>query len=114
MVGFYFPDGENTLKLTSCQRFEDVQTMANRIIWCRQALVDNLKKLNSPHDWSHITYQIGMFSFSRLTEQQVQDLRKLSVYMNLDGRMSISGINRSNVEYLAEAIHAVTKDSQLK
>jgi len=38
--------------------------MANRIASMRQALVDNLKKAGSPHDWSHITQQRGMFAYT--------------------------------------------------
>jgi len=38
----------------------------------------------------------------------VRKLRDLHVYMNLDGRMSISGINSGNVQYLAEAMHKAT------
>jgi aspartate/tyrosine/aromatic aminotransferase len=28
--------------------------------------------------------------------------------MNLDGRMSVSGVNSKNVEYLAQAMHKAT------
>jgi len=87
----------------------DVKTMADRIINCRQELVSSLKKLGSKRDWSHITNQIGMFAYSGLAEAEVQALRNLHVYMNLDGRMSISGINSKNVQYLAQCIHQVTK-----
>lgn len=86
----------------------DVNTMANRIISMRQTLVSTLER-ESKHDWSHITDQIGMFAYSGLTEEQVWKLRDKHVYMNLDGRMSISGINSGNVHYLAEAMHEVTK-----
>jgi len=83
--------------------------MADRIIGARQALVDNLKNLGSKKDWNFITKQIGMFAYSGLTEEQVKGLRGKHVYMNLDGRMSITGINSKNVEYLAKAMHEVTK-----
>eukprot|EP01104_Vermistella_antarctica_P002825 TRINITY_DN13025_c0_g1_i1.p1 TRINITY_DN13025_c0_g1~~TRINITY_DN13025_c0_g1_i1.p1 ORF type:complete len:446 (+),score=132.56 TRINITY_DN13025_c0_g1_i1:39-1340(+) len=86
----------------------DVKTMANRIIGSRKALVDNLKALGSTRDWSHITNQIGMFAYSGLSEKEVMALRDNHVYMNLDGRMSISGINSGNVEYLASSMHKAT------
>lgn len=88
---------------------EDVKSMANRIKQARQDLVDHLLKLGSTRDWSHITNQIGMFAFSGLSEAEVQQLRAKHVYMNFDGRMSISGINSGNVEYLAKCIHEVTQ-----
>lgn len=88
---------------------KDVKTMADRIIWSRAALVGHLKTLGSKRNWEHITNQIGMFAFSGLKREEVQALREKHVYMNLDGRMSISGINSKNVEYLANAVHDVTK-----
>lgn len=51
-----------------------------------------------------------MFAYSGLSEAQVKRLQEeFHVYMTKDGRMSISGINDSNVEYLAKAFHEVTK-----
>jgi aspartate aminotransferase len=87
----------------------DIKVMTDRMRGVRVSLVDTLKKLGSTHDWSHITTQKGMFAYSGLTKKQVQDLRDLHVYMNFDGRMSISGVNTKNVEYLAQSIHQVTK-----
>ncbi|KAF0852421.1 mitochondrial aspartate aminotransferase [Andalucia godoyi] len=92
------------------QWFVDVKEMADRIALMRSSLVQNLGKAGSKLDWSHITNQIGMFAFSGLGEKQVMKLRSdFSVYMNKDGRMSIAGINSRNVEYLAKAIHEVTR-----
>jgi len=87
----------------------DIKTMTDRMKLVRQSLVDTLYELGSKRDWSHITTQKGMFAYSGLTKPQVQALRDLHVYMNFDGRMSISGVNTKNVHYLAEAIHKVTK-----
>lgn len=89
---------------------KDVKTMANRIIGMRHALVDGLKKEGSSHDWSHITRQIGMFCFTGLNESQVMKMREnYSIYMTKDGRVSVAGLTPSNVEYVAKAIHDVTK-----
>lgn len=35
------------------------------------------------------------------------------IYMTTDGRISIAGLNTSNVSYVAEAFHAVSKDHDL-
>ena len=41
---------------------------------------------------------------------QVERLAKeFSVYLTLDGRVSVAGITTGNVAYLAQAMHAVTK-----
>lgn len=88
----------------------DVKTMANRIIGMRHALVDGLKAAGSLKDWSHISRQIGMFCFTGLSPEQVMKMREdYSIYMTKDGRISVSGLNANNVDYVANAIHAVTK-----
>jgi aspartate aminotransferase len=88
---------------------KDIVEMATRMKWCRETLVANLAKLGSKRNWSHISAQIGMFAYSGLNKSEVEALRSLHVYMNKDGRMSVSGINSSNIDYLAESIHKVTK-----
>jgi aspartate aminotransferase len=89
---------------------QEVKSMADRIISMRQKLVSALKDLGSKRDWSHITNQIGMFCYTGLTPEQVDQLTsKYSVYLTRNGRISIAGISSHNVGYLAKAIHEVTK-----
>ncbi|XP_031779568.1 aspartate aminotransferase, mitochondrial isoform X2 [Nasonia vitripennis] len=88
----------------------DVKGMADRIISVRTTLRDNLKKNGSTRDWSHITDQIGMFCFTGLKAPEVERLTKeFSIYLTKDGRISMAGVTSKNVEYLAHAIHEVTK-----
>ncbi|KAK4288054.1 hypothetical protein Pmani_038894 [Petrolisthes manimaculis] len=88
----------------------DVKGMADRIISMRSKLKDNLEKEGSVRNWSHITEQIGMFCFTGMTPQQVEKLTKdHSVYLTKDGRISVAGIASTNVDYLAHAMHQVTK-----
>ena len=88
----------------------EVKAMAERIITMRQNLKKLLKDLGSKHNWDHITNQIGMFCYTGITENQVERITKeFHVYMTRDGRISIPGINTSNIEHLAKAIHEVTK-----
>ncbi|KAI9870196.1 MAG: aspartate transaminase aat1 [Pleopsidium flavum] len=54
----------------------EVKGMADRIISMRALLKENLEKLGSKHDWSHITSQIGMFAYTGLTPQQMDRLAK--------------------------------------
>uniref|UniRef100_A0A158PAL5 Aspartate aminotransferase n=1 Tax=Angiostrongylus cantonensis TaxID=6313 RepID=A0A158PAL5_ANGCA len=88
----------------------DVKGMATRIISMRVQLRDLLAKQGSTRDWKHITDQIGMFCFTGINPQQVEKLiKEHSVYLTKDGRISVAGISTNNVEYLASALHAVTK-----
>ncbi|KAB1224594.1 Aspartate aminotransferase, mitochondrial [Morella rubra] len=92
---------------------KEVKVMANRIKRMRTALRENLEKLGSPLNWEHITNQVGMFCFSGLTPDHVDRLaREFHVYMTRDGRISMAGVTTSNVSYLADAIHEVTKHDE--
>jgi len=90
----------------------ECKTMADRIIAMRSALREAIADAGSTRDWSHITSQIGMFCFSGLNPAQVERLRdEFHIYITKDGRISMAGITTSNVEYVAKAVHAVSKDS---
>lgn len=54
----------------------EVKGMADRIIEMRALLKDNLEKLGSKHDWSHITNQIGMFAYTGLKPDAMDKLAK--------------------------------------
>jgi len=89
---------------------EEVKQMADRIHHCRSTLRELLQKVGSKRDWSHITSQIGMFCFTGLKPEQVDQLKdKHHIYLTRDGRISMAGVTDSNVQHLAESIHAVTK-----
>ncbi|XP_049278240.1 aspartate aminotransferase, cytoplasmic [Anopheles funestus] len=91
---------------------ECIKTMSSRIITMRKALYDELVALKTPGTWEHITNQIGMFSYTGLNETQVQILiKEFSIYLLKTGRISMCGLNESNVAYVARAIHAaVTRE----
>ena len=36
-------------------------------------------------------------------------IKEFSIYLTQDGRISVAGLSSGNVDYLAEAMHAVTK-----
>eukprot|EP00934_Nitzschia_sp_Nitz4_P002067 Nitzschia sp. Nitz4//scaffold114_size70088//10055//11976//NITZ4_005969-RA/size70088-augustus-gene-0.1-mRNA-1//1//CDS//3329533399//2067//frame0 len=89
---------------------EQCRGMADRINTMRTCLVDSLAKAGSIRNWDHITKQIGMFAYSGLTKDQVLTMRsKQHVYCTADGRISMAGVTMGNVDYIAEAIHDVTK-----
>ncbi|XP_064473529.1 aspartate aminotransferase, mitochondrial-like [Ornithodoros turicata] len=92
------------------QWLQDVKGMADRIMNMRTRLKDGLKREGSTRNWDHITDQIGMFCFTGMTPDQVEKLTKeFSVYLTKDGRISVAGISSKNVDYLAHAMHQVTK-----
>ncbi|OJJ47739.1 hypothetical protein ASPZODRAFT_63994 [Penicilliopsis zonata CBS 506.65] len=92
------------------QWHEDLQLMSGRIKAMRQALYDRLVALQTPGTWEHILSQIGMFSYTGLSENQVFAItQRHHVYLLKSGRISISGLNESNVDYVARAIDDVVR-----
>ena len=52
-----------------------------------------------------------MFSFTGLNPEQCDRLKnEFHIYIVRSGRMSVPGLNSSNVEYVAKAFHEVTKN----
>lgn len=92
-----FSEWENELK----------NVVAKRIIDMRALLRETLEKIGAPGTWNHITDQIGMFSYTGLSEKTCEIMiNKYHVYLLKSGRISIAGINEKNVKYLAESIKA--------
>ncbi|KAL3077175.1 hypothetical protein niasHS_013164 [Heterodera schachtii] len=92
------------------QWLADVKGMADRIISMRTQLREQLAKIGSKRNWDHIVNQIGMFCFTGITPEQVDRLTKeFSIYLTRDGRISMAGITSKNIEYIANALHEVTK-----
>ncbi|KAI0374223.1 PLP-dependent transferase [Pilatotrama ljubarskyi] len=88
----------------------EVKHMAGRIIDMRHRLHDNLVSLKTPGDWKHITRQIGMFSFTGLTQPQTKALaEKAHIYMTADGRISMAGLNSHNIDYFSESVSKAVK-----
>ncbi|KAH3983170.1 hypothetical protein HBI06_096650 [Parastagonospora nodorum] len=91
----------------------NLREMSGRIKEMRTALRSKLEELGTPGTWNHITDQIGMFSFTGLTEQQVLKIREdAHVYMTKNGRISMAGLNTNNVEYFAKAVDKVVRETQ--
>ena len=84
---------------------EEMMEMAGRIKTVRGMLHNDLVKLNPDKDWSFVTRQIGMFSFTGLNPAQVENMtNKHAIYMTKDGRISLAGLSQAKCEYLANAI----------
>ncbi|VUC31182.1 unnamed protein product [Clonostachys rosea] len=86
----------------------DLSTMSGRIKAMRSALHDELLQLRTPGSWDHITEQTGMFSYTGLSKEQVEELQlKHHIYLLPTGRASMCGVTSANVSYIARAIHEV-------
>jgi len=94
----------------TAQWHQELAVMRERIAFNRQSLVEKLKEYGVTRDFSFIIRQSGMFSFLGITKEQVATLvNDYSIYMVDSSRISIAGINKSNVDYLAKSIAAVIK-----
>ena len=84
--------------------------MRDRIKAMRGALVDGLKAAGVEGDFSYITDQVGMFSFSGLTKDQMVRLRnEFGVYGTDTGRICVAALNEGNIAHVSESIAAVLK-----
>lgn len=89
----------------------ELKVMSGRMTDMRQGLYNKLQQVGSKHSWKHVVDQIGMFAYTGLSKEMVEELRtKYAIYMTADGRISICGLNTKNLEYIAESFHSVTKD----
>jgi len=87
---------------------KELAEMRVRIKAMRQKLVDGLKAAGVKEDMSFITTQIGMFSYSGLTKDQMVRLRnEFGVYGTDTGRMCVAALNSKNIDYVCASIAKV-------
>jgi aromatic-amino-acid transaminase len=87
---------------------EELTEMRVRIKAMRQKLVDGLKAAGVQQDMSFITSQIGMFSYSGLSKDQMVRLRtEFGVYGTDTGRMCVAALNSKNIDYVCASIAKV-------
>jgi aromatic-amino-acid transaminase len=87
---------------------KELAAMRERIKQMRTLLVDKLKAAGVKQDMSFITQQIGMFSYSGLTKEQMVRLRnEFGVYGTDTGRMCVAALNSKNIDYVCASIAKV-------
>jgi aromatic-amino-acid transaminase len=87
---------------------QELGDMRVRIKDMRQKLVDGLKLAGVQQDMSFITTQIGMFSYSGLSKDQMVRLRtEFGVYGTDTGRMCVAALNSKNIDHVCKSIAAV-------
>ena len=90
------------------QWMDELGKMRQRINGVRETFVKKLAEHGVERDFSFLTHQLGMFSFSGLTKEQVGKLKdEHAIYIVGSGRINVAGITASNVDRLCEAIAAV-------
>ena len=87
---------------------QELAGMRTRIKAMRRKLVDGLKAAGVKQDMSFITTQVGMFSYSGLSKEQMVRLRnEFGVYGTDTGRMCVAALNEHNIDYVCQAIAKV-------
>jgi aromatic-amino-acid transaminase len=87
---------------------KELGEMRVRIKQMRILLVEKLKAAGVKRDMSFITTQIGMFSYSGLTKDQMVRLRnEFGVYGTDTGRMCVAVLNHQNIDHVCAAIAKV-------
>ena len=86
----------------------ELAEMRVRIKEMRQKLVIGLKAAGIQRDMSFITQQIGMFSYSGLSKDQMIRLRnEFGVYGTDTGRMCVAALNSKNIDHVCASIAKV-------
>lgn len=87
---------------------QELTDMRQRIQRMRLLFVNTLQEKGASRDFSFISQQNGMFSFSGLTKEQVLRLREeFAIYAVASGRINVAGMTPDNMAPLCEAIVAV-------
>ena len=87
---------------------KELAAMCTRIAEMRRAFVEGLVRAGAKRDFSFITQQKGMFSFSGLNEGQVEKLKaEHAIYVVRSGRINVAGMTQSSMDQLCRAIVSV-------
>ena len=87
---------------------EELAEMRVRIRAMRVGLVDKLQARGVSEDFSFVTRQRGMFSYTGLTTGQVDRMRdEFGIYAVSTGRICLAALNTRNIDYVADTIAAV-------
>lgn len=86
---------------------EELAGMRVRIREMRSAMVEKLKAKAPGHDFEFVREQVGMFSYSGLTKEQVGKLRDESIYAVDTGRICVAALNSTNIDRVVDAIAKV-------
>ncbi|ABI39093.1 amino acid aminotransferase [Shewanella bicestrii] len=87
---------------------QELTEMRERIAEMRTLFVQSLKDEGVTQDFSFISRQNGMFSFSGLNKAQVARLKdEFGIYIVGSGRISVAGMTKTNMPVICKAIAQV-------
>ncbi|PYH76333.1 aspartate aminotransferase [Aspergillus uvarum CBS 121591] len=92
---------------------KDLVVMSSRIRKMRTRVYEELQRLQTPGDWSHVVRQTGMFAYLGISKAQVKYLEEnFHVYMVETSRVSIAGLNDHYVAQFAWALDQTVRNIQ--
>ncbi|CUI04539.1 amino acid aminotransferase [Massilia antarctica] len=87
---------------------DELAAMRVRIKEMRNTFVQKLKEKAPAHDFEFVREQVGMFSYSGLSKQQVERLRtEHAIYAVDTGRICVAALNSKNIDRVIDAIAKV-------
>lgn len=87
----------------------EVDAMRNRIQRIQQQFIQELINRSKTIDFSYLWGHLGLFMFLDLNQQQINELiQDHGVYLLKSGRISVSGMNQDNLDYIVESILKVS------
>jgi aspartate/tyrosine/aromatic aminotransferase len=90
------------------QWHHELTAMRERIASMRRLFVAGLAQRGAGRDFSFIARQNGMFSFSGLTKDEVERLRREdSIYIVGSGRINVAGMTEENMPAICDAVARV-------
>ncbi|MFN4896718.1 MAG: aromatic amino acid transaminase [Pseudomonadota bacterium] len=102
----------NTPELRSIWESE-LEEMRLRILEMRRVFTNTLREMIPERDFSFIEKQRGMFSYSGLSKEIIQELRERFHIHALDsGRICVAAMNTRNIEYLCQSIATILKEKR--
>jgi aromatic-amino-acid transaminase len=89
---------------------QELGGMRERIKAMRKSLADGVQQRVPEADWSFVHQQRGLFSYTGLTQAQVERLRtEFGIYAIDTGRICVAALNAKNIGYVADAIAKVIR-----
>ena len=86
---------------------DELAGMRVRIKEMRDTFVRKLAEKAPGHNFEFVREQIGMFSYSGLTKEQVGKLREQSIYAVDTGRICVAALNSRNIDTVVDAVAKV-------
>lgn len=88
----------------------ELEAMRRRIVMIREDLIDRLMRGAKKTDFSYMRGHEGLFMYVDFSKSQVQRMiEKYAIYLLDSGRINVAGLTKNNIEYVVDAILAVSE-----